>query len=261
MKREETIDYIIHWIKDYVVKNGLRGLTIGISGGVDSALVSTLCARTGLPTLCLEMPIHQVENQSNRGRRHVEWLKAMYPNVEQLEVDLTDTFNVLASALPPVDSGDQELALANTRARLRMTTLYYYAGIKGYVVTGTGNKIEDFGIGFYTKYGDGGVDINPIADLMKTQVFELSKSLGILPDILTAKPTDGLFGDDRSDEEQIGATYPELEWAMQEAENGKKAGDFRGRQAEVFKIYERRHLINQHKWKPIPVCMLPKHLK
>lgn len=261
MKKEEIINYITTWLKNYIQTNRLNGFVLGISGGIDSALVSTLCARTGQPTLCIEMPIHQADNQSNRAKRHIHWLKNSYANVDSVEVNLTDSFEALTKVFPKKEHPNRELALANTRARLRMTTLYYFAGLEGLVVTGTGNKIEDFGIGFYTKYGDGGVDVNPIADLTKSEVFKLSKFLKIDTSILQAKPTDGLFDDDRSDEDQIGATYPELEWAMQEDQKGKNPKDFTGRKAEVLKIYQQRHRANQHKWLPIPVCKIPESLK
>lgn len=258
MNKTAVIDYIVNWLKDYLQTNGLKGFVLGISGGVDSALVSTLCAKTEFPVYCLEMPIHQEKNQDSRATAHIQWLKKNFQSIHSMRIDLTTTFDEMTQVLPPHQNRDKvDLALANTRARLRMTTLYYLAGLEGLVVAGTGNKIEDFGIGFYTKHGDGGVDINPIADLTKTQVYQLSEELEIIPDILKAKPTDGLFGDDRSDEEQIGATYPELEWAMQAYDEGKTEDDFEGRKKEVFIIYKRRHEINQHKWKPIPVCKIP----
>lgn len=262
MKKAAIAAHIVSWLRDYLKENGLKGFAIGISGGVDSALVSTLCAQTGFRLLCLEMPIHQESNQASRAHQHILWLKNKYPNVEHLEIDLTATFDQMAEAFPKTENRDAaDLTLANTRARLRMTTLYYCAGIYHLVVAGTGNKIEDFGIGFFTKYGDGGVDISPIADLYKTEVYELAEFLGIDQEILQAKPTDGLFGDDRSDEDQIGATYPELEWAMQQADAGKTEDDFSGRKLEVFKIYSHRHKVNKHKWEPIPVCIIPEELK
>lgn len=261
MKQAQIIDHIAVWLKDYIQKNKLSGFVLGISGGVDSALVSTLCAKTRLPLLCLEMPIHQSKDQVNRASEHINWLKNNFSNVKSEKIDLTATFDQMTEALPGNENKEKvNLALANTRARLRMTALYYFAGLHGLVVAGTGNKIEDFGIGFYTKYGDGGADINPIADLTKTEVYELAEFLEITPTILKAKPTDGLFGDDRSDEDQIGATYPELEWAMEAYEAGKTVEDFEGRKLEVFKIYKHRHEVNQHKWKPIPVCEIPENL-
>lgn len=262
MQHANTVDYIVKWLKTYAADNRLKGFVIGISGGIDSALTSTLCARTDLPVCCVEMPIHQAADQVSRAQNHITWLQAKYPKVENFCVDLSASFDTLKAELQSATiPGDQHLALANTRARLRMTTLYYYAGLQGYAVAGTGNKIEDFGIGFYTKYGDGGVDLSPIADLTKTEVFALSAFLNINSEILQAAPTDGLFGDNRSDEAQIGATYPELEWAMKAVENGKSEADFEGRELEVFKIFSHRHRINQHKWSPIPVCKIPTAFK
>lgn len=258
MQNAKVTTYITNWLSDYINDHGLQGFVIGISGGVDSAVVSTLCAQTGYPLLCLEMPIHQALDQSSRASDHIDWLKSNYPNVESLSLDLTASFEEMKKTFPKTtNKARQELALANTRARLRMSALYYFAGLESYVVAGTGNKIEDFGIGFYTKYGDGGVDVSPIADLTKTQVYKLAEHLDIIGEILKAKPTDGLFGDSRSDEEQIGATYAELEWAMAEYEKGKTENDFEGRYKEVFQIYAHRHKINQHKWEPIPVCKIP----
>ena len=166
------------------------------------------------------------------------------------------------ATLPPVaDEEERFMSLANTRARLRMTTLYYFAALKKYLVAGTGNKVEDFGIGFYTKYGDGGVDLSPIADLLKTEVYELGEYLGVIESIMTAPPTDGLWGDNRTDEDQIGASYPELEWAMKMKEEGKVAADFSGREREIFDIYIRYNTMNKHKMIPIPVCEIPEGLK
>ena len=178
------------------------------------------------------------------------------------EVELTSLFETFKNQVPETtDVAKLNLSLANSRARLRMTTLYYFAGIHGLLVTGTGNKVEDFGVGFYTKYGDGGVDINPIADLMKSDVFALAEYLKVPDSILRATPTDGLFGDDRSDEEQLGASYEELEWAMIESEKGAVSDDFSDRKKTVFEIYTRLNTINQHKMNPIPVCFLPDEIK
>jgi NAD+ synthase len=168
----------------------------------------------------------------------------------------------MVNAFPPVPSEEERfMPLANTRARLRMTSLYYFAALKKYLVAGTGNKVEDFGVGFYTKYGDGGVDLSPIADLLKSEVYEIARFLGINAEIIRAAPTDGLWGDNRSDEDQLGASYPELEWAMAMAEEGKRASDFSGREKEVFLIYDIFHSSNRHKMIPIPVCEIPKELK
>ena len=255
---ENTANIITEWLKNYAEKAGVKGLVIGISGGVDSAVVSTLCARTGLPTLCLEMPIHQAESHVSRAEEHIAFLKDRYTNVNNMRVDLTPVFDQFVVQVPLTDKNTYEMALANTRARLRMTTLYYFAGLEGYIVVGTGNKIEDFGVGFFTKYGDGGVDVSPIADLMKSEVYKLGEYLGIPKSILKAKPSDGLFGDDRSDEDQLKATYDELEWAMLQTEEGKKADDFSGREREVFEIYTRLNRANQHKMQPIPICKIKK---
>ena len=251
--------HIVNWLKTYAENSGVKGFVIGISGGIDSALTSTLCAQTGFPVLCVEMPIHQAESHVNRANEHIDQLKKRFQNVFNDRVDLTPSFETFKNSVPTCENEKAlNLSLANTRARLRMTTLYYLAGIHGFLVAGTGNKVEDFGVGFYTKYGDGGVDVSPIADLMKSEVRQLAAFVGVPESILVAKPTDGLFGDDRSDEDQLGASYDELEWAMLALEKGKVVGDFEGRQAEVFKIYERLNRINQHKMKPIPVCEIPK---
>jgi NAD+ synthase len=239
----------------------VNGFVVGISGGVDSAVTSTLCAQTGFPTLCVEMPIHQAPSQVNRGREHIEQLKNRFPNVTNVEVDLTTTFDNFKAMVPVVSNMDKvNLSLANTRARLRMTTLYYFAGIQGLLVAGTGNKVEDFGVGFYTKYGDGGVDLSPIADLMKSDVYALGRYLQIPNSILEASPTDGLFGDDRTDEDQLGASYDELEWAMLEEEKGKISENFSGREKIVFEIYQKLNTINQHKMREIPVCKIPSEI-
>ena len=255
-------DFIVQWLHDYAINAKVKGFVVGISGGIDSALTSTLCAQTGLPTLCVEMPIHQAESHVNRANEHINQLKKSYPNVLSERADLTPVFEQFKTQVPTSNNETTlALSLANTRARLRMTTLYYFAGLHGFLVAGTGNKVEDFGVGFFTKYGDGGVDISPIADLLKSEVRQLATFLEVPKSILEAKPTDGLFGDDRSDEDQIGANYDELEWAMKQFELGKKATDFIERKAQVFAIYERLHLINQHKMQPIPVCILPADLK
>lgn len=262
IKVGEVNTFIVTWLKDYAVRAKVNGFIVGISGGVDSAVTSTLCAQTGLTTLCIEMPIYQDKTQVSRGREHIEQLKKRFPNVQNSIADLTSVFETFKTEVP--GSGNEaklNLSLANTRARLRMTTLYYYAGIHGLLVAGTGNKVEDFGVGFYTKYGDGGVDLSPIADLMKSDVYALGKYLEIPESIQKAAPTDGLFGDSRTDEDQLGASYDELEWAMLEAENNKKADDFNGRERQVFEIYKKLNTANQHKMNPIPVCVLPDNLK
>lgn len=262
MQTEKVIDYIVQWLKDYATNANQKGFVIGISGGIDSAVTSTLCAKTGLDLLCLEMPIHQAANQSSRAAKHIDWLQANFQNVKRQPIELTPVFDSLVAALPKVENEeDRFMSLANTRARLRMTSLYYFAALERYLVAGTGNKVEDFGVGFYTKYGDGGVDLSPIADLLKSEVYEIAKVLGVNEEIIKAAPTDGLWGDDRTDEDQIGASYPELEWAMKMKDEGKTENNFNGRQKEVFSIFLRFNGINQHKMVPIPVCEIPKSLK
>ena len=262
MNAEKVTNHIVDWLKNYAVKAKAKGFVIGVSGGIDSALTSTLCAMTGFPTLCLEMPIHQADSEVNRALSHIEWLKKAFSNVSDIKVDLTPAFDSLVMTFPDVENEEERfMSLANTRARLRMTSLYYFAALNGYLVVGTGNKVEDFGIGFYTKYGDGGVDLSPIADLLKTEVYELSKHIKINNDILVAPPTDGLWGDDRTDEDQIGASYPELEWAMQQRDEGKSVNDFVSREKEVFKLYNKLHLANRHKMVAIPVCPIPASIK
>lgn len=262
MQTEAVINHIVNWIKSYAENAKIGGFVIGISGGIDSAVTSTLCAQTGLKLLCLEMPIHQHPTQVTLAQNHITWLKENHPNVSSLTTNLTPVFDQLVAAVPKVDDQPQRMmALANTRARLRMTTLYYFAAIHHYLVAGTGNKIEDFGVGFYTKYGDGGVDISPIADLTKSEVYALAHTMGIDQEIQNAAPTDGLWGDERNDEDQIGASYPELEWAMSMSEQGKKATDFIDREQEVFEIYTKLNRANQHKMVPIPVCKIPHELR
>lgn len=262
MQTEKVIDHIVNWLKDYANTAKVNGFVIGISGGIDSAVTSILCAKTGLDVLCLEMPIHQPKSHVSRGQEHINQLKNDFANVKNAIVDLTPVFDQFKTQVSTSDNqATVDLALANTRARLRMTTLYYYAGLHGLLVAGTGNKIEDFGVGFYTKYGDGGVDLNPIADLMKSEVYEIAQVLGVTDAIINAAPSDGLFGDERSDEDQIGASYPELEWAMTMKEDGKTALDFEGRKREVFELFSKLNRNNQHKMMPIPICEVPQNLK
>lgn len=262
IQTEKVNNHIVEWLKDYANNAKANGFVIGISGGVDSAVTSTLCAQTGLQVLCVEMPIHQSETQVARGREHIEQLKKRFPNVSDIKTDLTDTFEAFKGSVPKTDDDAKvNLSLANTRARLRMTSLYYLAGIHGLLVAGTGNKVEDFGVGFYTKYGDGGVDLSPIADLMKSDVYALGEYLKIPVSILTAAPTDGLFGDNRTDEDQLGASYDELEWAMLALEGRNPTADFNEREKTVFEIYRRLHANNKHKMEAIPVCFIPKTLK
>ncbi len=258
MDSNKVIDYIVNWLKEYAENSKMEGFVVGISGGIDSAVTSTLCAKTGFPTLCIEMPIHQAESQINRAKEHIKQLKKTYANVTQEEVDLTTVFEEFKKQAPiPTNNDLLNLSLANTRARLRMTSLYYFAGLHRYLVAGTGNKVEDFGVGFFTKYGDGGVDISPIADLLKSEVYILANELDVVQSIVIAAPTDGLFGDDRTDEDQIGASYDELEWAMKMKEQGYNSYDFQNRKKTVFELYAKLHKLNLHKMNPIPVCNIP----
>jgi len=262
LKIQKINQYIVDWLKTYAQKSGMRGFVVGISGGIDSAVVAYLCAQTNLETLCVEMPIGQKQSQIDQTNELLEKLHSKFINIKNIKIDLTTVFNEFKNNVSQNVSQDKlNLTLANTQSRLRMLTLYYQAGIHSLLVVGTGNKIEDFGIGFYTKYGDGGVDVSPIADLMKSEVYQLAEYLGIPDSIRSALPTDGLFGDNRSDQEQIGANYDELEKAMKSHQNGKKANDFSGREKEVFEIYTRLNTINQHKMNPIPVCQIPKKMK
>jgi NAD+ synthase len=259
---EKVVIHIVQWLKDYANKAGVKGFVVGVSGGIDSAVTSTLCAETGLKTICVEMPIHQAENQINRAQEHIVKLKEKYANVSSVRVNLSDTFDLFQESFSERSSeAIENLALANTRARLRMTSLYYLAGIHSCLVAGTGNKVEDFGVGFYTKYGDGGVDLSPIADLVKSEVFQIGAYLGVPSAIQFAAPTDGLFGDSRTDEEQLGASYDELEIAMSQKEQGISLDDLVGREKEVYKIFSKLNNANQHKMNPIPVCEISEELK
>lgn len=259
MKARAVTDHIVRWLSDYAQRSGMRGFVVGISGGVDSAVTSTLTAMTARPVITASMPIHQNPDQVDRGQQHIGWLEARYDNVSPVAVDLSGVFDQLIAVLPGADETEpRKRSLVNTRARLRMATLYYFAGLNRAFVVGTGNKVEDFGIGFFTKYGDGGVDLSPIADLNKSEVYSLGESLGIHRDILTAPPTDGLWDDDRTDEEQIGASYPELEWAMEFSGN-EDALDARHR--EVLELYRHLRAANLHKMRPIPVCKIPDELR
>jgi len=262
MQTEKVVEYIVKWLKDYATNAGVNGFVVGVSGGIDSAVTSTLCAKTGFSVLCIEMPIHQAASHVSRAYEHITQLKTRFSNVEETRVDLTPVFEEFKTEVSLDGSqATVDMALANTRARLRMATLYYHAGLLGRLVAGTGNKVEDFGVGFYTKYGDGGVDLSPIADLLKSEVYAVGQYLQVPESIMNAAPSDGLFGDARSDEDQIGASYPELEWAMQMKDEGKKIEDFEGREKVVFDIFIGYNRNNMHKMIPIPVCEIPKQLK
>ena len=261
MNTLKVVDYIVKWLKDYAENSKMNGFVIGVSGGIDSAVSSMLCAKTGFPVICIEMPIHQAENQISRAKEHIENLKKRFPNVRSTFFDLTNVFDTFKNQdIWNNDNPQLNLSLANTRARLRMTTLYYFAGLNNHLVAGTGNKVEDFGIGFYTKYGDGGVDLSPIADLMKSEVYAIGKFLEVPKSILIAAPTDGLFGDHRTDEDQIGASYDELEWAMKMNDLEKSSEDFEGREKIVFDLFLKLNSTNKHKMIPIPICKIPKDI-
>ena len=244
MHTSEKVKYISNWIKDYVnnMPTKAESLVIGISGGIDSSVSSTLSAMTGLKTIVLSMPIKQKSHQHDLSLKHQDWLIKNFKNVEAHTINLDELFLAFNASLSKFDS---EHGMANSRARLRMTTLYQVAAANKGIVVGTGNKVEDFGVGFYTKYGDGGVDISPIADCNKTQVWELGKELGILQDIIDAPPTDGLWDDGRTDEGQLGLKYNELEEAMENPNSPNR------------NKYENIRKQNMHKMEPIPVCIIP----
>ena len=247
--------YIVDWIKNYANDNNIKSLVVGVSGGIDSAVTSTLCALTGLDTVVVNMPIQQSTKEVDRGLDHINWLNNKFDNVIPTKVNLNNTFDSFLNDFSNSNLPANKLAEANTRSRLRMVTLYHMAAKYEGIVVGTGNKVEDFGIGFYTKYGDGGVDISPIADLMKSEVYDAGLELGIINSIMVAAPTDGLWGDTRTDEDQIGATYNELEWAM--TFNGDESS-LSPKQKEVLEIYNKFNTANKHKMLPIPVCIKPK---
>jgi len=243
MQIPERVDYIKNWINDYCKSMSKEpdSLIIGISGGIDSSVTSTLCALTGKKTIVLSMPINQIKEQHNLSLKHQEWLKKKFKNVAGYLIDLDNVFKSFKTSLTQFDN---EHGMANSRARLRMTTLYQAAASNNGIVVGTGNKVEDFGVGFYTKYGDGGVDISPIADCTKSQVWEMGKHLGVLEEIAKAEPTDGLWDDGRTDVVQLGMSYQELEKAMKDPTS---AG---------YKKYLKIRKRNLHKMNPIPVCKM-----
>ena len=245
----KLINKISKWLDDYLVENNLDSFVLGISGGIDSAVTSTLCARTGRKTYVVVMPIHQNPEETQRGIDHCTWLKDTYPNVEQVNVELSDIYDKFLIEVP--SRFQSNLSLANTRARIRMSTLYLIAGGSKGIVVGTGNKVEDFGVGFFTKYGDGGVDISPIADLMKSKVYELGQDMGIIDSILKAAPTDGLWEDKRTDEDQLGVSYDDLEWAMNYS--GVIYSDMDERKKHILEVYNKHRKANMHKMVDIPI--------
>jgi len=243
---------IQNWITNYVNNHNIKTLVIGVSGGIDSAVVSTLCAKTGIPTIAVGMPLNSKPENTRLSNLQLDFLSKL--NVKTFEYDLTKTFNSFEGLMPEFFNSD--LSIANSKSRMRMMTLYHIAtNVKG-IVVGTGNKVEDFGVGFYTKYGDGGVDISPIADLYKTEVRELGRYLGVPQEIINATPTDGLWDDDRNDEEQIGATYEELEWVM---EYGISKQSYTDKEFRVLQIYQNFNEKNKHKMVPIPIFDLKKN--
>ena len=245
MNTSEKVKFISNWIKDYVnnMPSKAEALVIGISGGIDSSVSSTLSAMTGLRTIVLSMPIKQKSHQHDLSLKHQEWLVKNFKNVEAHTVNLDELFLAFSASMSKFEN---EHGMANSRARLRMTTLYQVAAANKGIVVGTGNKVEDFGVGFYTKYGDGGVDISPIADCTKTEVWELAEEIGVIKDIISAAPTDGLWDDSRNDESQLGLSYKQLEEAME------------NKSSEYYSRYEEIRKPNLHKMKPIPVCEIPK---
>jgi NAD+ synthase len=255
MTSKQRIKHITKWIRDYARKARIDTLVVGISGGIDSSVVSALCAKTGLKTVVVQMPIRQNRKLDNLSSAQAGWLLEHHPdNVVHMSMDLTAVFTAFEKKLTPF--GDSELAFANSRARLRMMTLYQIAQSHGGIVVGTGNRVEDFGVGFFTKYGDGGVDISPIGDCMKTEVWAMGQELGLLQDIITAPPTDGLWADGRNDEDQLGMTYPELEKAMLQ-DNYEFLRDYAtASEKKLLKRYQEIRSRNLHKMEPIPVCKI-----
>jgi len=248
-KMQKEVTAIIDWISGYAKKSEKESLVIGVSGGVDSAVVSTLCALTGLDTIILIMPIHQIAEQNNLSKMHAEWLLRNHPdNVVILEKDMTSVFDKFCESLD--DTECSALSLANTRSRIRMTMLYQISSVHNGLVVGTGNRVEDFGVGFFTKYGDGGVDISPIANFMKSEVYCLAKELDIIQDIQNASPTDGLWSDGRTDEQQLGCSYNDLEWAMNF--NGNES-NLSMEKLSILHRYRNLHKQNLHKMIEIPI--------
>lgn len=245
MNSDKKITYISNWIKDYAISLPFNppSLIIGVSGGIDSAVTSTLCAKTGHKTIAVSMPIKQNQSQHDLSLRHLKWLEDSFDNVEIMTIELDEVFKSFELRMTNFNN---KLAFANSRSRLRMVTLYQIAQSNKGIVVGTGNKVEDFGVGFYTKYGDGGVDISPIADCTKTDVWNMGKSLGIMNEIIEAAPTDGLWDDSRNDESQLGLTYEQIEEAMNNSNS------------KYYDKYLKIREPNLHKMKPIPVCIIPK---
>ena len=254
---KQRIKHIVKWIKTYARSAKIDTLVVGISGGIDSSVVSTLCAETGLKTIVVQMPIRQNRKLDNRSSMQADWLLERYKNVTYVSMDLTPVFTAFEKKLEPIcrDGADIDLGFANSRARLRMMTLYQIAQSYGGLVVGTGNRVEDFGVGFFTKYGDGGVDISPIGDCMKTDVWDMGREFGLPQEIIDAEPTDGLWDDGRTDEGQLGMTYPDLERAMWLSESGDQS--VTPAEKTNLKKYQAIRARNLHKMTPIPVCLIP----
>jgi NAD+ synthase len=244
---------IVDWLKDYAKRYNIKAFVIGVSGGIDSAVSSTLASSTGIPTYALGMPIYQKKEQEILSDIHLDWLYSNFENVITNKFDLTKVFDTFQFTMR--EFGENELALVNSRSRLRMITLYQVAGSVGGIVVGTGNKVEDYGVGFYTKYGDGGVDIAPIADLYKSEVWELGKHLGVDQRIIDAQPTDGLWDDGRTDEDQIGTSYEMLEWVMEKGlyEDPMFLSE---EQTKAVNVYQKFNIQNKHKMISIPTFKL-----
>jgi len=258
MKADQIAEHICNWLQKQLLERAQKGFVVGVSGGIDSAVTSTLCAMTKAPTLVVSLPIRQQETEWNRASEHMNWLKQRYANVDTLELNLEPVWNAIEKSFSEVN--ENHLVMANTRSRLRMLALYAFAGSRSYLVAGTGNKVEDFGIGFFTKYGDGGVDLSPIADLFKSEVYALGHYLNLCTSILQAAPTDGLFADGRTDEDQIGASYDELEWAMK-LPPSFDLNALSERERWVWQEFTRRNRQNAHKMQAIPVCTIPEAIK
>jgi len=256
MTPRQRIRHIVKWIKAYARSAKIDTLVVGISGGIDSSVVSTLCAETGLKTIVVQMPIRQNRKLDNRSSMQADWLLERYKNVTHVSMDMTPVFTAFEKKLEPVcrDSTDITLAFANSRARLRMMTLYQISQSYGGLVVGTGNRVEDFGVGFFTKYGDGGVDISPIGDCMKTVVWDMGREFGLPQEIIDAEPTDGLWDDGRTDEGQLGMSYPDLERAMWLDQSGDRS--MTRTEKENLKKYRAIRVKNLHKMEPIPVCKI-----
>lgn len=261
MKTIKIINYIVSWLYKYLKESNKKGFVLGVSGGIDSAVTSILIAKTECPILILEMPIHQNIDQMKRSKENIKFLQTNFSNIHTLSINLSPLFDTFCQVIKIKKYKKNELSLVNVKSRLRMITLYYYASSYHYLVTGTGNKIEDFGVGFFTKYGDGGVDINPIGDLYKSEIMSIAKELNLPSSIQNAEPTDGLWEDNRSDKDQLGYSYKDLEWAMNMIDKGFLPENFHGQQRRLIEKYLKFNKNNKHKILPIPICKIPNNLK